>query len=255
MACATAAGGSASRDCVRRRAVSSGGHRRISQGNLALVFLSCAYGGILFQQPTLSALCLDVGRKHAGAVFGFMNTASNAASALSAVVFGYMVGYFGDYNAPFVPMVALLSLGAALWLQVDATRDLLPDQRPAESPHRTRFRIEPGLANDWWAPIRIGERGATCGDTSLSKTSAKSCMSLPVLETHLEALSCDQDRLLSIPLPVGVHDLVNAAVRLWRMVEHDFHHLRTFHRDGVATRENAIVRSHRPPSVRSGIEA
>ncbi len=51
-------------------------------GNLALVFLSCAYGGILFQQPTLCALCLDVGRKNAGAVFGFMNTAANASSAV-----------------------------------------------------------------------------------------------------------------------------------------------------------------------------
>jgi MFS transporter, ACS family, glucarate transporter len=102
-------------------------------GTVALVFLSCAYGGILFQQPTISAVCLDLGRTHAGAVFGFMNTAGNAASALSTVVFGYMVGYFGNYNAPFVPMVALLSLGAVLWLQVDATRELFPDERPAES--------------------------------------------------------------------------------------------------------------------------
>jgi ACS family glucarate transporter-like MFS transporter len=78
----------------------------------------------------LCALCLDVGRQHAGAVFGFMNTAGNAASALSAVVFGYMVGYFGNYNAPFVPMLAFLSLGAALWLQVDA-RELFPDEHPA----------------------------------------------------------------------------------------------------------------------------
>jgi hypothetical protein len=40
---------------------------------------------------------------------------------------------FGSYKAPFVPMVALLSLGAALWLQVDATRDLFPEERPAAS--------------------------------------------------------------------------------------------------------------------------
>jgi predicted MFS family arabinose efflux permease len=101
-------------------------------GNLALVFLSCAYGGILFQQPTLCALCLDVGRKNAGAVFGFMNTAANAASALSAVLFGYLVGYSGNYNTPFVPMVALLSLGALLWLQVDPTRELFPETHLAD---------------------------------------------------------------------------------------------------------------------------
>ncbi len=102
-------------------------------GNLALVCLSCAYGGILFQQPTLCALCLDVGRKNAGAIFGFMNTASNGASALSAVVFGYLVGYFGNYNTPFIPMVAFLSVGALLWWQVDPTRELVPESLPGES--------------------------------------------------------------------------------------------------------------------------
>jgi MFS family permease len=102
-------------------------------GRLALLFLSFAYGGILFQQPSLSALCLDVGRKNAGAVFGFMNTSANAASALSAVVFGYLVGYFGNYNTPFIPMVALLSLGALLWLQVDPARELFPEELPAEA--------------------------------------------------------------------------------------------------------------------------
>jgi MFS transporter, ACS family, glucarate transporter len=96
-------------------------------GNLALVFLSFAYGGILFQQPTLCALCLDVGRKNAGAIFGFVNTAANVASAISSVVFGYLVGYFGNYNTPFLPMVALLSLGALLWVRTDPTRELFPE--------------------------------------------------------------------------------------------------------------------------------
>jgi MFS family permease len=101
-------------------------------GNRALVFLSLAYGGILFQQPSLCTLCLDVGRKNAGAVFGFMNTAGNAASALSSVVFGYLVRYSGNYNTPFIPMVALLCVGALLWLQVDPTRELFPEVRSAE---------------------------------------------------------------------------------------------------------------------------
>jgi len=61
-----------------------------------------------------------------------MNTAANAASALSAVVFGYLVGYFGNYHAPFLPMVALLALGALLWLQVDPTRELFPQELPDE---------------------------------------------------------------------------------------------------------------------------
>jgi MFS family permease len=99
-------------------------------GNQALVFLSLAYAGILFQQPSLCTLCLDVGRKNAGAVFGFMNTAGNGAAALSSVIFGYLVSYSGSYNTPFVPMAILLCVGAFLWLQVDPTRELFPEPIP-----------------------------------------------------------------------------------------------------------------------------
>lgn len=102
-------------------------------GRAALVFLSLAYGGILFQQPSLCALCLDVGHKNAGAIFGFMNMAGNAASALSAVVFGYLVAWSGNYQIPFFPMVVLLCLGVLLWLQADPTRQIVPEDRPAAS--------------------------------------------------------------------------------------------------------------------------
>ena len=116
------------RGTQRGGAVPDSGHLRAKRQPGARVPVA-AYGGILFQQPTLCALCLDVGRKNAGAVFGFMNTAGNAASALSAVVFGYLVGYFGNYNTPFIPMVGLLAVGALLWLQVDPTRELFPEAR------------------------------------------------------------------------------------------------------------------------------
>jgi len=109
-----------------------------TNGTWALVFLSLAYAGILLQQPNLCAVCLDTGRKHAGAVFGFMNTAANAASAVSSVAFGYMVGYFGNYNAPFVPMVATLCVGTWLWMTIDPAQELFVEEnRPvfiADSP-------------------------------------------------------------------------------------------------------------------------
>ena len=90
----------------------------------ALAFLSLAYAGILLQQPNLCAVCLDTGRQHAGAVFGFMNTACQVASVVSSVAFGYLVGYSGNYNLPFVPMVVTLVVGAALWLTIDPTHQL-----------------------------------------------------------------------------------------------------------------------------------
>src|SRR4051812_1320704 len=99
-------------------------------GAMSLVFLSLAYAGILAQQPNLCAVCLDTGRKNAGAVFGFMNTAANAASALSSIAFGYIVGFSGSYDAPFVPMVMMLCVGAWLWLKVDPERQLFEEAVP-----------------------------------------------------------------------------------------------------------------------------
>ena len=85
---------------------------------------------ILAQQPNLCAVCLDTGRRNAGAVFGFMNTAANAASAVSSIAFRYMVGYFGNYDAPFIPMVAMLCVGTWLWLKVDPEQQLAEEEGP-----------------------------------------------------------------------------------------------------------------------------
>jgi MFS transporter, ACS family, glucarate transporter len=99
-----------------------------TDGRWALVFLSLAYAGILAQPPNLCAVCLDTGKQHAGAVFGFMNTAAQAASVASAVAFGYLADYFGNYNAPFVPMVLLLCVGAWLWLTIDPSHQLFEEE-------------------------------------------------------------------------------------------------------------------------------
>ncbi len=100
-----------------------------TNNTLVLIFLSLAYGGLTFQQPNISAVCLDVGRRHAGAVLGFGNTAANGASAISSVVFGYLVAHFSSYNAPLIPMVLTLGVGTLLWLTVDPTRELFVNER------------------------------------------------------------------------------------------------------------------------------
>ena len=103
-------------------------------GAWALVFLSLAYAGILVQQPNICAVALDTGRDHAGAVFACANTAAQVASTLSSVLFGYLVEYFGNYNAPLVPMVLTLCVGAWIWLKVDATRQLFEEEAPLHTP-------------------------------------------------------------------------------------------------------------------------
>lgn len=107
-----------------------------TSGLWSLIFLSLAYAGILFQQPTLCATSVDIGKGHVGAVFGFMNTASNAASALSSVVFGYLVAYSGGYELPFIPMLGLLCVGILLWLKVDPAQQVF-EERPRQLEQKT----------------------------------------------------------------------------------------------------------------------
>ena len=92
----------------------------------ALILLSLVYGGITFQQPSMFAVCLDIGGEYAGAVVGAMNTAAQIGAFLSSLMFGYLVDRYGSYNVPFIPMAALLLIGAWLWLKVDAAEALIP---------------------------------------------------------------------------------------------------------------------------------
>jgi predicted MFS family arabinose efflux permease len=52
---------------------------------------------------------------------GLMNTAAQVGGLAGSLAYGYIVQRFGSYDAPFVPMAALLCAGALLWLKVDAT--------------------------------------------------------------------------------------------------------------------------------------
>jgi len=99
-----------------------------SNNLLAIVFLSLAYGGITTGQPALMGACLDIGGKYAGAVTGAMNTAAYSGAFLSSVAYGYIVKAY-SYEAPFIPIIAFLALGALLWLKVDAEQEVAPAAR------------------------------------------------------------------------------------------------------------------------------
>jgi nitrate/nitrite transporter NarK len=83
--------------------------------------------------PVAWAVCLDVGRKYAGAVTGAMNTAGQIGSFLTSIAFGYLVTYFGTYNAPLIPMGVLTGMSALLWLKIDPTQELVKTTESADS--------------------------------------------------------------------------------------------------------------------------
>jgi sugar phosphate permease len=140
-ACANLTGGAASDALVRRLGL-KWGRRSIgiaglgSAGLLTLavmvirdqlltvILLSLVYGAITFQQSGVFGVCLDIGRKHAGSVVGLMNTSAQVGGLLSSVAYGYIVDRFGTYEAPFVPMAAVLFIGTLLWFKIDASSEL-----------------------------------------------------------------------------------------------------------------------------------
>jgi MFS family permease len=99
---------------------------------LTIVLLALVYGAITLQQSGVFGVCLDIGRSHAGSVVGLMNTAAQVGGLLSSIAYGYIVESFGSYDAPFVPMAALLLVGTLLWFRVDAAADVSAEvPRPA----------------------------------------------------------------------------------------------------------------------------
>ena len=146
-ACANVAGGAASDHLVRRLGV-TWGRRSLGlvglgsacvftvavmftrQQWLAIALLSLVYGGITLQQAGVFGVCLDLGGRHAGAIVGMMNTSAQVGGLVSSVAYGYIVERFHSYDAPFVPMAAILFVGTLSWLRIDASA-VLSDGRPA----------------------------------------------------------------------------------------------------------------------------
>jgi predicted MFS family arabinose efflux permease len=100
---------------------------QVENNLLAAVLLALALG---FQTMTISAawsVCLDVGRKNAGVVTGFMNTVGNIGGAIAPVVAGYAVKNLGSWSLPFYVMAGVFVCGAAMWLLVDPRRSVIEE--------------------------------------------------------------------------------------------------------------------------------
>jgi len=93
----------------------------------AVAFLTLGYGSMDCMLPVSWAICLDIGRKYAGSITGAMNMAGQLGSFMTAVVFGKMVTYFGDYDTPLLPMAGMLFVSALLYTRIDPREQLIPE--------------------------------------------------------------------------------------------------------------------------------
>jgi ACS family glucarate transporter-like MFS transporter len=97
----------------------------------AIVLLSLGFGAMDCMLPSAWAICLDLGKEHAGAVTGAMNSAGQAGGLACSVLFGYLVGATGSYDAPLFVIAAMVLLSALLFAWIDPTRPLIPEESAA----------------------------------------------------------------------------------------------------------------------------
>jgi predicted MFS family arabinose efflux permease len=103
-----------------------------------LLLLCLTYAGTSFTQPMIFPTCIEVAKRFPGSMAGAQNTINQLGSFLSAVLFGYVAKISGSYDRPLMLMSLVLTFGALMWLKIDPTHELLPDQalvpRPVELP-------------------------------------------------------------------------------------------------------------------------
>jgi MFS transporter, ACS family, glucarate transporter len=90
----------------------------------SVAFLSLGYGAMDCMLPVSWAVCLDVGKRYAGAVSGSMNMAGQLGSFLSSLAFGYLVEYTASYDIPLKLFSIMLFISAYLFTRIDPTKQL-----------------------------------------------------------------------------------------------------------------------------------
>ncbi len=95
-------------------------------GKMAVfVFLSLCFGIFDLMLPSAWALCIDLGKQHAGAISGAMNTAGNIGGFFCGILFGFLVQSSGNYNLPLYMIAGMLIISAVLFSFINPTKPIV----------------------------------------------------------------------------------------------------------------------------------
>ena len=95
-------------------------------GKMAVfVFLSLCFGIFDLMLPSAWALCIDLGKQHAGTISGAMNTAGNLGGFFCGILFGQLVQSSGNYNLPLYMIAVMLIISAALFALINPTKPIV----------------------------------------------------------------------------------------------------------------------------------
>ena len=95
-------------------------------GKMAVfVFLSLCFGIFDLMLPSAWALCIDLGKHHAGTVSGAMNTAGNIGGFCCGILFGQLVQQSGNYNLPLYMIAVMLIISAVLFAFINPEKPIV----------------------------------------------------------------------------------------------------------------------------------
>ncbi|MDR3564198.1 MAG: MFS transporter [Negativicutes bacterium] len=86
---------------------------------MSVFFLACALFGLEMAVGVFWATALDVGHEYAGTVSGTMNCIGNSGSAITPLMFGFIVQTTGSWMYPFIVASCVLLVGVFLWTRVN----------------------------------------------------------------------------------------------------------------------------------------
>jgi MFS family permease len=95
-----------------------------------VISLALGFGAGDFMVPNCFAVCLDIGKRYAGTVSGFMNTAAQIGGAIALTVIGYFAGQ-KQWNVAILTMAVAILISGLFYLVIDASQPLQPEE---ESP-------------------------------------------------------------------------------------------------------------------------
>ena len=95
-------------------------------GKMAVfVFLSLCFGIFDLMLPSAWALCIDLGKQHAGAISGAMNTFGNVGGFFCGILFVYLVQASGNYNLPLYMIAGMLLISAVLFSFINPEKPII----------------------------------------------------------------------------------------------------------------------------------
>ncbi len=86
---------------------------------VAISLISLSVMATMFTLGASWGTCLDIGGQHVGVVSAAMNTAGQVGSFCTPLVVTWLLGRFGDWNAPVLAIGGMFLLGASCWFLID----------------------------------------------------------------------------------------------------------------------------------------